>query len=693
MRSRSCWLRAWRQRSRWASAGEPASALPARSSARTGAGPGELRGHGGAQVDVGLRPAGRGLDQEQARVEVGGQRGHDLVADLEGGRPDARADRGEERGRAVEAEERAGGGAGDVAGRPAPARVDGGHAERAAPGVEDGQDGRDAVGDARGEEHAGARGQDRVGPGGERERSGRAVDDRHLGPVDLVDEDHVARREARVEGPGHPLPVLEERRLGLARTAAEVQRLERRGGHAARAGGEGVGQVLNGGQPGRMEERDHARVSVAARPRLQPRPGPGGRRGRLAHRFVARDHPPVPTSRPREVRMSATGEAAGPAGPAGEGRKIGKRSEAGRPSERLAPPTASGLPLPRVGAAPPTASGLALPRVPAPGAPPSGRLPRVPPPGEPSATPSGRLPRVPPPGGPTATPSGRLPRVPKPGVDIAWPVIAPVAAPAPVVAPAPAAGPEDGDDTAVLVILGGADAMTAPQVEAVGAVVKLTPYEVKLRFKGPVPRWGPVGPAAEILPLADALRAAGVDVEAIAADLILAPLDPVRVKSVRFEGEKVVLGGPRGEARIDLARPTLLVIGKVDLRASGDGVSAVGEARASVLFGHLYAGGRSEPFELLERDISDWSFLGEARSPVRRMNFEALLSRLATGPGVTRDDQLSVHHAKLKESALQGELLVGGGLAGRRMGERRVAHAGALREVRSSPPALPSASD
>jgi len=258
-------------------------------------------------------------------------------------------------------------------------------------------------------------------------------------------------------------------------------------------------------------------------------------------------------------------------------------------------------------------------------------------------------------------------------VDIAWPVIAPVAAPvvsAPVVAaPSPSArgqaeGDGDGDETAALVILGGADALTAPQVEAVGAVVKLTPYEVKLRFKGPVPRWGPVGPASQILPLADALRTAGVDAEAIAADLVLAPLDPVRVKSVRFEGEKVVLGGPRGEARIDLARPTLLVVGKVDLRASGDGVSAVGEARASVLFGHLYAGGRSEPFELLERDISDWSFLGDARTPVRRTNFEALLSRLATGPGVTRDDQLSVHHAKLKESALQGELLVGGGMAG-----------------------------
>lgn len=192
---------------------------------------------------------------------------------------------------------------------------------------------------------------------------------------------------------------------------------------------------------------------------------------------------------------------------------------------------------------------------------------------------------------------------------------------------------------AALVILPAPDA-TEEQVAALASAVGGTVYEARLRLKEPLPRVVRIAPREEIEGTVAALRAARLEAQALDAEALLGELRPFPVRAMQPDGPAMRLSGPRGEVRIDLTRPALLVAGRLEPGRAG---------MPDTLFAHLYAGGWAEPLELVESDAGASEVLGAAKGPVRRVNFRAALELLRQQPGVAYDDRLVQHAGRIKE--------------------------------------------
>lgn len=201
--------------------------------------------------------------------------------------------------------------------------------------------------------------------------------------------------------------------------------------------------------------------------------------------------------------------------------------------------------------------------------------------------------------------------------------------------------PATPEDRRVLVLLPGALAEGQPQ--ALADTYGLTTDEATRYLREPLPRVLEVGPDEEAAERADALRAAGVRVEELDAAELLGPLRPWSVEELRLDGDWLRAQGPRGEARVDLRRPALLVVGRLGGPASSF------EER----FAHLHAGGWSDPIEVVEGSLADGEFLGAERGLTPRANFDALLARLRRWPSVTVDESL-LRHADRVQDCLSG---------------------------------------
>ncbi|MCO5165611.1 MAG: hypothetical protein M9894_04475 [Planctomycetes bacterium] len=256
-----------------------------------------------------------------------------------------------------------------------------------------------------------------------------------------------------------------------------------------------------------------------------------------------------------------------------------------------------------------------------------------------------------------ALPSGRL--IGRRG-EAAAPAPAPEALPA-IEAPSLAAAPPG---EVALVLLPGGEPTNA-MAEAAAAALGLTPYEARLRLREPLPRVATVGPADEVTACVGVLRAAGVGVETLDAAPLLGPLRPYPAQRLRLDGDRLHVEGPRGEVVVDLRQPVLLVGGRFDFKAVLQAGFRRAEAVDMVPFGHLYAGGWVDPIELVETGIEDWDFLGSARTPTRRTNFQSALALLRRFPDVTWNDALLQHPGRVQDClhglAGKGHFIVTGG--------------------------------
>ncbi|MBX3469263.1 MAG: hypothetical protein KF878_20505 [Planctomycetes bacterium] len=240
------------------------------------------------------------------------------------------------------------------------------------------------------------------------------------------------------------------------------------------------------------------------------------------------------------------------------------------------------------------------------------------------------------------------------------------ATPAPEVLPpieVPALVPAPPSEVALVLLPGGEP--TNAMAEAAAGALGLTPYEARLRLREPLPRVATVGPAEEVLACVGVLRAAGVGVETLDAAPLLGPLRPFPAQRLRLEGDRLHVEGQRGEVVVDLRRPVLLVGGRFDFKAVLQAGFRRAEAVDMVPFGHLYAGGWADPIELVETGIEDWDFLGSARTPTRRTNFQNALALLRRFPDVTWNDALLQHSGRVKDClhglAGKGHFVVTGG--------------------------------
>lgn len=198
------------------------------------------------------------------------------------------------------------------------------------------------------------------------------------------------------------------------------------------------------------------------------------------------------------------------------------------------------------------------------------------------------------------------------------------------------------EDRRVLVLLP-TDAFADGQPQALADTYGLTTDQATRCLLEPLPRVLEVGPDEEAAARADALRAAGVRVEELDAAELLAPLRPFSIETLRLEGDSLRVRGPRGEVRVDLRRPALLVVGRL-----GGSTSSFDER-----FAHLHAGGWSDPLEVVEGNLADGEFLGAERGLTPRANFDALLARLRRWPSVAVDESL-LRHADRVGDCLSG---------------------------------------
>lgn len=199
---------------------------------------------------------------------------------------------------------------------------------------------------------------------------------------------------------------------------------------------------------------------------------------------------------------------------------------------------------------------------------------------------------------------------------------------------------------AVLVILPAASADPVPgQADAVARAFGLTVPEARDELSEPLPRVAMRGAADSLLPLVDALSAAGVQAVAFEQTAIVPTGRPFVAERLRVTGATLHVHGPRGEERVDLARPVLLVAGLRGAPPASEGF----ESKETLLFGHLYAAGADDPLELTERDITDWRILGTDAGPDARENLRRVLERIRAHRGVTWNDSLVRHAGRVKD--------------------------------------------
>lgn len=254
------------------------------------------------------------------------------------------------------------------------------------------------------------------------------------------------------------------------------------------------------------------------------------------------------------------------------------------------------------------------------------------------------------------------------------PTLAQAPAPAAPAAPGPTLSVRAPGSDLVLAILPLGKEPSRELQDGYARVTGTSAYDARLRLVEPLPRLERVGPAGLVVPLADALSALGLSTLALPADLVLGQLQAFRVKRVEST-EPFVVTGPDGPSlaapvkttTVDLSRRAFLVIGKyeyggrvkveVSRRRTGLIGAIAGGTRSHreeavvdlARFAHLYLEGEPRPFELFERAIGDYEFLGSRRQATAKQNFQALLSLISSRPNVTTNDLLFHHAGRVKD--------------------------------------------
>lgn len=248
------------------------------------------------------------------------------------------------------------------------------------------------------------------------------------------------------------------------------------------------------------------------------------------------------------------------------------------------------------------------------------------------------------------------------------------APPTPITSPGPTLSVRAPGNDLVLAILPLGKEPSRELQDGYARVTNTSAYDARLRLVEPIPRLERVGPAGVVVPLGDGLSALGLPVLTLPADSVFGELQAFRVKRVESM-EPFVVTGPDGPSlaapvrttTVDLSRRAFLVIGKYEyggrvkvevarrrpglLGALAGGTRGHREEGIVDLarFAHLYLEGEARPFELFERAIGDYEFLGSRRQPTAKANFQALLSLLSARPNVTTNDLLFHHAGRVKD--------------------------------------------
>lgn len=216
-----------------------------------------------------------------------------------------------------------------------------------------------------------------------------------------------------------------------------------------------------------------------------------------------------------------------------------------------------------------------------------------------------------------------------------------------------------------------------PQLQAYADVTQTSLYEARLRLVEPLPRILRVGPTAHIAEAAQRLESAGIRCMYADAKKLLSGLKTYLVRKIERTGSTYRLTGhvyeprigdrvvPLGEEELTLGEaPMLLVSGRYDahLKAQLSTTEGTlrGEAHEMVAFAHLYPQGREIPYEFIEANIGDWSFLGEKMGYSGKANFRAFLNELKSAGRVDFDDSLLKHAGRIKNATAYSQ---GGALA------------------------------
>ena len=102
---------------------------------------------------------------------------------------------------------------------------------------------------------------------------------------------------------------------------------------------------------------------------------------------------------------------------------------------------------------------------------------------------------------------------------------------------------------------------------------------------------------------------------------------------------------PAARWEIDLSRPRLLVVGRWLATGAAD-------VRDGARFVQLWLGDEERPYELEERELTAFDFLGARRQPSQRVNFQLVIDALAKGASL--DESLIHHAARVQETVKQG---------------------------------------